>query len=467
MRRYEVVKTSALKNSALAYRVTSLETGRSYTVEKGKSRDWKCECRGFWDSIREGDDDPHCGHIKACIGRTKSKPAVQPRRKPPEVEDVPFEAPSCTACGATERTKAGTKGGKQVYRCKSCNRRYVHTAPGFQKNKYPPNVVAGSLNMLMSGVSYRKVAENASCCFGMRVSHTTILYWAKKYTALIKGYLDALRPVTGNVWSIDEAVINVKKTNRIKGKGLVDWLWTAIDPKTRLVLATMITTDYRTSKDASSIIDTIRSMHPDPKYIVSDSLSAYSRPVRRKLAGTVHLRTKSIAAGFTNMSIERYHNEIRENLKTRRGLGNDASAQVFCDLLRIHHNLIRPHMGLGGKTPAEAAGLVTGRAAGGKYRSMISMAAASRRRSIAREIGPFNEKAEIRVGSDDVRVLPKGWLGSDEWRRLNDIMAGLGFVWMFTAYARCWIRSHNAPPVPSRAGKARAPGKKRAGCPRF
>ena len=111
--------------------------------------------------------------------------------------------------------------------------------------------------------------------------------------------------------------------------------------------------------------------------------------------------------------------------------------------------------------------LVTGRAAGGKYRNMISMAAASRRRSIAREIGPFNEKAEIRVCSDDVRVLPKGWLGNDEWRRLNDIMAGLGFVWMFTAYARCWIRSHNALPVPSQAGKARAPGKKHVGCPRF
>ena len=96
---------------------------------------------------------------------------------------MPFEAPSCTACGATERTKAGTKGGKQVYRCKSCNRRYVHTAPGFQKNKYPPNVVAGSLNMLMSGVSYRKVAENASCCFGMRVSHHHTLLGEKVHRA--------------------------------------------------------------------------------------------------------------------------------------------------------------------------------------------------------------------------------------------------------------------------------------------
>ena len=265
--------------------------------------------------------------------------------------------------------------------------------------------MTGSLNMLMSGVSYRKAVENVSCCFGTRASHTTILYWAKKYTELIKEYLDTLRPATGNVWFIDEAVINVKKTNRVDGKGLIDWLWTAIDPKTRLVLANMITTDSRTANDASSIIDAIKSMHPDLRYIVSDSLSAYDRPVRSKLPGTVHLRTKSIAARFTNMAIERYHNEIRENLKTRRGLGNDASAQAFCDLLRIHHNLVRPHMGLGGKTPVEAAGLVTSRAVGGSYRSMISMAAASERRSIAREIGPLNEKAEIRVGSDDVRAL--------------------------------------------------------------
>ena len=332
-------------------------------------------------------------------------------------------------------------------------REYVESTRGAAELEFLPpytpqlNPVETVWRDMKKGVSYRKVAENASCCFGMRVSHTTILYWAKKYTALIKGYLDALRPVTGNVWSIDEAVINVKKTNRIRGKGLVDWLWAAIDPKTKLVLATMITTDSRTGKDASFIIDTIRSMHLDPKYIVSDSLSVYDRPIRMKLAGIVHLRTKSIAAGFTNVSIERYHNEIRENLKTCRGLGNDASAQVFCDLLRIHHNLVRPHMGLGGKAPAGAADLVTNRAAGGKYRSLISMTAASKSRSVAREIGPFNEKAEIRVGSDDTRVVPKAWLENGEWRQLDEIMARLGFAWMFTAYVRCWIRSHNAPPA--------------------
>ena len=44
--------------------------------------------------------------------------------------------------------------------------------------------------------------------------------------------------------------------------------------------------------------------------------------------------------------IERYHNEIRENLKTRRGLENDESAQRFSDLLKINHNFVKPHQGL-------------------------------------------------------------------------------------------------------------------------
>ena len=448
MERYEVVKTSSPNNHTLTYRVTSNVTGNSYTVEKGENRDWKCECKGFMDGIRKG-NDAHCWHIKACSGLTRAKVPAQPSRTVPEPEDVPFYVPSCTGCGATGLTKAGKKKGKQMYRCKSCNRRYVHTEPGFQRNKYPPNIVADALSMLTTGVSYRNVAENVAYCLGAPVSHTIVLYWAKKYTALIKEYLDALRPITGNVWSIDEAVINVKKTNRLKGVGYVDWLWTAIDPKTRFVLATRITTDTRMSEDASAVIDEIKSMYRDPRYIVSDSLTAYEKPIRNKLPRTVHVRTHAIRDGFTNMAVERYHNEIRENLKARRGLGNDASAQVFCDLLRIYHNLIRPHMGLNGKTPAEAAGLITGRAAAGKYRSMISMAAASRSRSVAREIGPLNEKAEIRVGEDDIRVVPKGWLDNDDWRRLNGIMLRLGFIWMFTAYARYWIRFHNAPPAPS------------------
>ena len=35
----------------------------------------------------------------------------------------------------------------------------------------------------------------------------------------ISYYTDALRPIIGDVLSVDEAVINVKRTNKLEGKG--------------------------------------------------------------------------------------------------------------------------------------------------------------------------------------------------------------------------------------------------------
>ena len=55
-----------------------------------------------------------------------------------------------------------------------------------------------------------------------------------------------------------------------------------------------------------------------------------------------------------NRPIEGYHNEIRERLKARRGLDNDESAQLFSELLKINHNLVKLHEGLDDRTPAQA-----------------------------------------------------------------------------------------------------------------
>lgn len=58
-----------------------------------------------------------------------------------------------------------------------------------------------------------------------------------------------------------------------------------------------------------------------------------------------------------NQSIERMNNTIRDREKVMRGMDNDDSAQILSDGIRINYNFIRPHMGLDGKTPAQAAGL--------------------------------------------------------------------------------------------------------------
>jgi hypothetical protein len=56
-----------------------------------------------------------------------------------------------------------------------------------------------------------------------------------------------------------------------------------------------------------------------------------------------------------NNVLERMHGSIREREKVMRGLKEDDTPII--PMNQIYYNFIRPHMGLKGKTPAEAAGV--------------------------------------------------------------------------------------------------------------
>jgi transposase InsO family protein len=53
--------------------------------------------------------------------------------------------------------------------------------------------------------------------------------------------------------------------------------------------------------------------------------------------------------------MERYHGTFKERNKVMRGLKTTDTATL--DGQRVYYNHIRPHQGLNGKTPAQAAGL--------------------------------------------------------------------------------------------------------------
>lgn len=53
--------------------------------------------------------------------------------------------------------------------------------------------------------------------------------------------------------------------------------------------------------------------------------------------------------------MQRMNGEIRDREKVVRGVKKDDSPLIAG--LRIYHNYVRSHMGLGGKTPADLAGI--------------------------------------------------------------------------------------------------------------
>ena len=58
---------------------------------------------------------------------------------------------------------------------------------------------------------------------------------------------------------------------------------------------------------------------------------------------------------MNNNKMERFNDEFRDREKVMRGIKKEDS--VIFDGYQIYHNYIREHMGLNGKTPAEACGI--------------------------------------------------------------------------------------------------------------
>lgn len=130
-------------------------------------------------------------------------------------------------------------------------------------------------------------------------------------------------------------------------------------------------------------------------YLVTDGLRSYEPTIKKdiELQLTAHDKTRSLKDGFVNRAIERYHNEIREKLKNRRGLGNDKSTQRFAELYQIHHNFVRPHTGLpDNMTPAEAAGIVL-KLGHDKYRDLINKS--TRLENFVNDLGKRVQLVEI------------------------------------------------------------------------
>jgi len=415
------------------YAVKSQSSDAEYSVTKIPDADiWTCECPDFHRRLRT-QDDKHCKHIQCCIMIQDSI------RTHNGIEETPYPR-VCDRCYSNRIIKIGfrvIKDGtkRQRYSCKQCGHRFVLGENGFSKMSSDPKLVSESINLVMSGVSYRNTARHIYAVHGTKISHVSVRNWIKKYTCLIKEYVESLSPHLGDVWSLDEMVLNVKDTEKT-GVGFYDWLWSIIDPKTRFLIATEVT-KRREVEDARGIIASGKKLAGKPNYIITDSLHSYQKAIRKEFANKVaHVKTKAVRDGFANRPIERYHNEIRERLKARRGLGNDESSQDFAELLKINHNFVKPHEGLGGMTPAQASGIDLDLGEN-KYMDLIRKASA--KPNFVSSLGRRLDRVTILNEGDSVRVAPRGWIDKSTWCEINDILRLYGFAWLSNGKNSCWM----------------------------
>lgn len=348
------VKDSEVKRlNPLTYRVRSQSNPQKwYLVAKNSYNEWSCECP----------DHVHrrvvCKHIHAVKFSLKLRQKVTEENLNLEGVTLDDEI-SCPSCGSMEVVKDGKRKNKgktlQRYSCKVCHYRFVVNI-GFSKVKATPQAIMASLDLYFKGCSLRDIQDHLNQFYKIKVTHVAILKWVRKYMRLMRSYVEKLTPKTSGIWHTDEMTVNVN--------GELKWLWNLMDNDTRFLLASQIH-KQRGVKDVREIFaeakEKTKSM---PIAVVHDGLRSYDEAFNKEFFTLANPRVQNVRSigqrnGF-NQLVERIHGTIRERDKVMRALDNEESAKEFIEAFKIWYNFLRPHMSLGGLTPAERAGIRLG-----------------------------------------------------------------------------------------------------------
>ena len=262
--------------------------------------------------------------------------------------------PICKFCESENLIKWGKRDETQRYRCKNCqhvfddNKRFPHM-------ETDSRIIATSIDLYFEGLSLRKVARQIKKIFGVRVSHTTILYWIEKYAGLVGDFVSSLEPPSlCNLWQTDETMIRME--------GDWKWLWEAIDEDTRFLVATHVSEKRRKTDVVRFLKSYPWAENQKPRVITTDGLHTYRKGINRVFYSrfrdrtTIHRRSPGLTAreGNTN-KVERVHGTLKDRIKSLRGFKKMDTA--ILKAWPIHYNYLRPHASLNGQTPAQASGV--------------------------------------------------------------------------------------------------------------
>jgi putative transposase len=320
------------------YTVKSQSREGEYAITKVNG-EWICQCPD--NKYRH----VKCKHIHAVIFSKSLRAEVAVRRIAP-IENLT----ECIYCGSSNLKKDGLRKNKsgtiQKYYCRTC-KRYFSFNIGFELMKHNPQAITSAMQLYFSGESLRNTAKSLRL-LGVQVSHKTVFMWIKKYTRLMRDYVEKLVPNVSDTWRADEIYMKIK--------GDLKYLFAMMDDETRFWIAQEVG-ETKTKHDARKLfVEAKRLMKKQPKEFITDGLPTYSVTAMREFPNANHIRK----IGFdrtvhNNNKMERFNGEIRDREKTMRGLKTKDTAILYG--YQLFHNYLRPHSALDGKTPAEACGI--------------------------------------------------------------------------------------------------------------
>jgi transposase-like protein len=209
-----------------------------------------------------------------------------------------------------------------------------------------PHAITVALDLYFKGVSLRKIVDHLKQFEHVNVSHVAVLKWIQKYVAVMRDYVDAMKPELSRVFHADETKVSIR--------GQWVWLWHLMDGDTRFLLANHVSKSRNVSDAREAFREAKEVAKVEPRVLLTDGLASYTHAAQCEFPDAVHVAGVGLQGRLNNNRQERYHGTFKERTKVMRAIKKTDSS--FIEGQRIYYNHIREHQALQ-KTPAQAAGL--------------------------------------------------------------------------------------------------------------
>jgi transposase-like protein len=220
--------------------------------------------------------------------------------------------------------------------------------------RYPVDIVADAVYDYYAGVSLRKIVDGISQKIGRRPSDSAIYGWVRRLTKIGLAEAKKHTPQVGDKWLADECVLKLKDGKKY-------WLINVIDYDTRFLLASKLFSSRGIKEICLTFKAAKDKAKKSPKLMLTDGLNSYIDGCERVFGSdTKHVVTTPFERKELSTNIiERWHGTLKDRLKPMRGMDKSETHQLILEGFILNYNYLRPHESLKGKTPAEAAKIVS------------------------------------------------------------------------------------------------------------
>ncbi|MBN1189528.1 MAG: hypothetical protein JXA46_07240 [Dehalococcoidales bacterium] len=257
----------------------------------------------------------------------------------------------CNFCGSHEVVKYGfTEKGKQRHLCLNCKHTFLDNDVAHKK-RYPTKVIASAIKQFYEGKSLHEIQRQLDIEYNAAPHYSSIYDWIFHYTKKAKDTLDSIKLRTGDNWVTGETVVKLRSTS-IKDIRIFD----CIDKESGFLLASHLILNQN-RKEMLAFVKTIikYTRRRNPQYMDANRLESLLQSFQHDYTSNKLPRMKYPLNSDT--VLKRLRGTLKERSNIIRSLTNLESINLVMNGWCIHYNFFRPHPGLNGQTPADAAKL--------------------------------------------------------------------------------------------------------------